>query len=55
MPDFEHKFRVELKRNETSTRIDLPRVPAGEVWHIVKALCVDKPSTDFELALYVKK
>ena len=55
MPEFEYKFRVELKPNEPRTRIDLPRVPFGELRHIIKAVCLDKPSTDFELALWVNE
>jgi len=31
------------------------RVPLGQVWQIMKVICPDRPSTDFELAIWLNE
>ena len=53
MTDLVFPFTVELKPNDQSCRIDLPRVPFRQKWMKLELTCEDKPSEDFWLTLYV--
>ena len=53
MTELAFPFTVELKPNDQSCRIDLPRVPFNLKWTKLELTCEDKPSEDFWLTLYV--